>query len=102
MAGQLVLSYPFSVDYNNNRLSTVNSDTDTYKAQQITSFLRTEKGERPLFKNFGIIDPVFNQFDSAEFIDAFIDFYPSNRIEITGIQITDNAGAATNVAVEFN
>ena len=55
MAGQLVLSYPFSVDYNNNRLSTVNSDTDTYKAQQITSFLRTEKGERPLFKNFGII-----------------------------------------------
>lgn len=102
MAGQLVLSYPFRVDYNNRRLSTVNKDTDTYKAQQISAFLRTEKGERILFPAFGITDPVFHKFDSAAFLDAFLDFYRKSKIQIEGIEITEESGKATNVAVKFS
>jgi len=101
MAGQLVLSYPFRVDYNNQEFGKVNADTDTYKAEQITAFLRTEKNERILFPAFGIVDPVFHKFDSADFLDSFLEFYPSNKIQITGIDITEDSGKASNVAVNF-
>ena len=45
MSGQRVLSYPFRFDIYNSRLGTVNSDSDTHKAEQINAFLKTEKGE---------------------------------------------------------
>ena len=38
-----VMSYPFSMDLVNKRLSTVYTDTDTYKAQQISAFLKFRK-----------------------------------------------------------
>ena len=101
MASQFLLSYPFRIDYNNERFGTVDSGSDTYKAQQISAFLRTEKSERPLFPSFGIEDPVFNTFDSADFIDSFIEFYPSDRIEITEIRVTDKNSGSQDVAVGF-
>tara|TARA_B100000287_G_C20328975_1_gene660922 strand:+ start:114 stop:422 length:309 start_codon:yes stop_codon:yes gene_type:complete len=102
MAAQFVLSYPFRVDMNNQRLGTVNSDTDAYKAEQINAFLRTEKDERALFPAFGITDPVFHRFDSGEFIDSFLEFYKPSEIAIEGVSITEEGGSVTNVAVTFN
>lgn len=103
MSGQRVLSYPFRFDMYNRRLGTVNSDADTYKAEQINTFLKTEKGERALFPDFGINDPVFNVFDSAEFIDSFVSFYKPSEIEILEIEINDpkSFGKSLDIAVRF-
>ena len=101
MSGQLVLSYPFRFDMRNGKFATTNTATDTYKAQQITAFLRTEKGERALFPDFGIDDPVFNTFDSAAFLDSFLGFYGKTDIEITEIEITEDSGSTQDVAVRF-
>jgi hypothetical protein len=101
MAGQLVLSYPFRVDYNNARLGTVNADTDTYKAEQINAFIKTEKQERPLFPSFGIEDPVFKGFDIAEFVDSFLEFYKSQHIAIEEVEVSQKNGVLQDVAVRF-
>ena len=84
MAGQRVLSYPFRFDMYNQRLATVNSDTDTHKAEQINTFLKTEKGERALFPDF-------------------VSFYKPNEIEILDIEINNASsfGEAQDIAVRF-
>ena len=38
-----VMSYPFSIDTANSKISTVYTDTDTYKAEQISAFLKQGK-----------------------------------------------------------
>ncbi len=98
-----VLSYPFRFDMQNQRLATVNSKADTYKAEQINTFLKTEKGERALFPDFGINDPVFHRFDAAEFIDSFVSFYKVNEIEILEVEINDARSFAESqdIAVRF-
>jgi len=101
MAGQFVLSYPFRFDMENQRFATVNSDTDTYKAQQISAFLKTEKSERALFPAFGIEDPVFHKFDSASFLDDFLNFYKSDSIVIESVDVQESSGKAENIAVKF-
>tara|TARA_R100000005_G_C4927649_1_gene158061 strand:- start:190 stop:492 length:303 start_codon:yes stop_codon:yes gene_type:complete len=99
MAAQFVLSYPFRIDLENNRFATVNSTTDTYKAEQVQGFLRTEKGERTMFPTFGIEDPVFNFFDAGEFLDAFNEYY--TNIKIDEIDIVETSGKVTDVMVSF-
>tara|TARA_Y100000361_G_C10911578_1_gene214273 strand:+ start:80 stop:385 length:306 start_codon:yes stop_codon:yes gene_type:complete len=101
MAAESLLSYPFRIDFNNLRFGTVNSESDTYKAEQVSAFIRTEKGERVLFPEFGIDDPVFSGFDSGDFLDSFVEFYPSNKIEITEVRISQGGGRQ-DVAVSFN
>ena len=103
MSGQRVLSYPFRFDIYNSRLGTVNSDSDTHKAEQINAFLKTEKGERSLFPDFGINDPVFHSFDAAEFIDSFVSFYKSNEVEIVEVEVNDvrSFGQSQDIAVRF-
>ena len=106
MAEQFVLSYPFRFDINNQKLATVSSESDTYKAQQINAFIRTEKNERALFPTYGIVDPVFKGFDAAEFIESFTDFYKASEICIKEVEVTNANGfsrdkAFQNVAVKF-
>jgi|TARA_B100001250_G_scaffold401579_1_gene413617 hypothetical protein len=101
MTAQFVLSYPFRVDINNRRLGTINSETDTYKAEQINAFLRTEKEERALFPAFGITDPVFHKFDSGEFVDSFLEFYKPSEIAIENVDILEEGGNVLNVSVGF-
>ena len=106
MAEQFVLSYPFRFDIKNQKLATVSDESDSYKAQQINAFIKTEKNERALFPTYGITDPVFKGFDAAEFIESFTDFYKTTEICIKEVEVTNNAGftrdaAAQNVAVQF-
>lgn len=97
-----VMSYPFSIDAVNRRFSTVSTDTDTYKAQQVSAFLKCRKDERSLMPSFGINDPTFHVFDASAFASDFIDFYPANGdLVLKDIELTKNAGVVTSVAVKF-
>lgn len=100
MALQL-LSYPFRVDPRTGSFAKVYKDSDTYKAQQVSSFVRTNKGERPIFTSFGIDDPTFYNFDSGEFYDSFSDFYSDEEIEINEISVSQSEGRITDIIVSF-
>lgn len=95
------LSYPFRLDYSNRGFGSVSSDTDTYKAEQIQAFLRTTTGERLMFPEFGIEDPVFNVFDTEIFVKNFSDYYSSDVIGVDGVQLSFSEGVVTDVIVEF-
>ena len=96
---QFVLSYPLSLDFN--RFNTVRLDSDTYKAQQIKGFLRTEKNERPLLSDFGMNEPTFHTFDSGEFFDAFLNFYSSETLEISEVKVLETSGVVSDVQISF-
>ncbi len=98
---QFVLSYPFSVDNKNQRANVVLAGTDTYKAQQVKAFVRSETNERPIFPDFGIEEPTFNTFDSGKFYDAFSDFYSASDIEILEIELINASGALRDVQIKF-
>lgn len=95
------LSYPFRVDNKNRRFGTVASDTDTYKAEQIQSFIRTHRNERLMFPAFGIVDPTFDKFDASTFTEGFSNFYKSNDIKITNVSTASYQGAVTDVLIDF-
>lgn len=98
---EYVLSYPFRMSNNNRRAEVVLTGTDTYKAQQVKAFVRTETTERSIFPNFGIEEPTFNTFDSGQFYDSFSDFYTSDNIDIVEIGLVQSEGALTNVEISF-
>ena len=98
---QFVLSYPFRFDPTARGFAHVSDDTDTYKAQQIAAYIRTGKGERPILSDFGIDDPLFHEFDSGEFYDGFSDYYPSDVIGIDDVEIAEESGRVTDIAVSF-
>ena len=95
-----VMSYPFSMDTVNRRLTTVNTDTDTYKAQQISAFLKSRKNERALLPEFGINDPLFDTFDAAGFSSDFVDYYPTS-IKLIAVNVLKRGGVVSDVRVEF-
>lgn len=95
------LSYPFRIDYSKGGFGSVNSDTDTYKAEQIQSFLRTFTGERLMFPSFGIEDPAFHEFDTETFAENFTDFYSPEVISINSIALSVKEGVATDVVIDF-
>jgi hypothetical protein len=95
------LSYPFRVDHANRRFGTVSSATDTYKAEQIQSFIRTHKNERLMFPSFGIVDPTFDKFDVSRFSEGFNNFYKTSDIKITRISTSSFQGAVTDVLIDF-
>ena len=95
-----VMSYPFSMDTVNRRLTTVNTDTDTYKAQQISAFLKSRKNERALLTEFGINDPLFDTFDAAGFSSDFVDYYPTS-IKLIAVNVLKRGGVVSDVRVEF-
>tara|TARA_B100000902_G_scaffold26214_1_gene31532 strand:+ start:4269 stop:4574 length:306 start_codon:yes stop_codon:yes gene_type:complete len=98
---EYVLSYPFRMSNNNRRADVVLTGTDTYKAQQVKAFVRTETTERSIFPNFGIEEPTFNTFDSGQFYDSFSDFYTTDNIDIVEIGLVQSEGALTNVEINF-
>ena len=73
----------------------------SYTAKKINAFLKTEKQERPLFPSFGIEDPVFKGFDTAEFLDSFLEFYNTKHIRIEEVEISQKNGVVQDVAVRF-
>ncbi len=98
---QFVLSYPFRMNNNNRRARVVVSGSDTYKAQQVKAFIRTEREERLIFPGFGIVEPTFHTFDTGQFYDSFNDFYSPNDIDILEIDLIESNGALTDVEVKF-
>ena len=99
---QNVMAYPFKLDPTIGGFAVTDDETDTYKAQAVSAFLRTQKGERPMFYSFGITNPLFHEFDSGDFFSSFSDFYSSGTINISEISVASTNGAVSDVAVSFN
>ena len=96
---EYVLSYPLSLD--TLRFNTVLQDTDTYKAQQINGFLRTEKNERGLLTDFGMNEATFREFDTGKFFDSFLNFYSPLTLEITEVKVLESSGVVSDVQIGF-
>jgi len=101
-----VLSYPFRFNPGQpNQFVTVEHESNDYKAQQVSSFMRTHRGERPIYQDFGIEDPTFGsgtktpQFDDTTFASEFSTFY--DNIMLTRINIIASEGALNQIQIEF-
>lgn len=93
---QLVLSFPMRLSPNKRgHFVTLEQGSDTYKAQQLEAFIRTEKGERPILREFGIDDPSFTAppssdvWKNAEFLSEFLLYYPGIGIEDVEVSMTE-------------
>lgn len=53
-----LFSYPFRITPNGS-IATVEQYSSQYTAEQIAMITLTEKGERQLIPNFGLVDPTF-------------------------------------------
>ena len=94
-----VISFPFKVE--NGSFVKVEQGTDAYKAQQVSGFVKTELGERPLFDQFGTTDPSFDRLDAEGFTERFQLFYKSDNIKLSQINIAEQGGALVEIDIEF-
>ena len=95
-----VLSHPFRFNpHQPGRFAQVDTSTDEWKDQQIQAFALTHKGERPIFADFGTLDPTFGDFDENAFGSEFSSFYPT--IALVDLSIVERGGATAEIVVEF-
>lgn len=95
-----ILSQPFRFNtQQSGSLAYIEQGTDAQKAQEIATFLQTERGERPIYQEFGIQDPSFSDFDDSEFGASFSTFY--GDIELEGIVIEQHGAGAVSVTVTY-
>ena len=95
-----VISFPIKFETNGS-FAKVEQDSDLHKAQQVSGFVKTELGERPVFREFGITDPTFDRFDAEGFTERFQLFYKSDRIKLTNIELAGQGGAVVEIDIEF-
>ena len=96
-----VISFPVKFD-NSGSFAKIEQGSDLHKAQQISSFVKTELRERPVFREFGIEDPTFDRFDADGFTERFSLFYSSSDINLTKIELAEQAGAVVEINIEFD
>ena len=94
-----VISFPLTI--RSGTFGKVQQGSDAHKAEQVSGFVKTELGERPLFDQFGITDPSFDRFDTEGFTERFQLFYKSDNIRLTNIEIAEQGGAVVEVNIEF-
>lgn len=94
-----VLSIPFRFQGLTGRLKKVEYNSDEYKAQQISAFVKTHVGEHPIYRDFGIEDPTFDDFDEGNFGTEFASFY--ENIELVDIVVIEKGGALDEVQISF-
>lgn len=94
-----VISFPFKVE--NGSFVKVEQGADAYKAQQVSGFVKTELGERPLFDQFGITDPSFDRFDAEGFTERFQLFYKPSNIKLNKINLSERGGVLVEIDIEF-
>lgn len=101
-----VLSYPFRFNPGQpDQFATVDQDSNDYKAQQVTAFMKTHSGERPIYQDFGVDDPTFGgadgsrSFEDTSFASEFATFY--DDIILTKINVIASRGALEQIQIEF-
>lgn len=95
-----VISFPVKFE-TNGAFAKVDQGSDLHKAQQVSGFVKTELGERPVFSEFGITDPTFDRFDAEGFTERFRLFYKSSNIKLTNIELAEQGGALIEIGIEF-
>lgn len=95
-----VMSFPVKFE-STGGFAKVEQGSDAHKAQQVSGFVKTELGERPVFNEFGITDPTFDRFDAEGFTERFRLFYKSTEIKLTNIELAEQGGAVIEIDIEF-
>lgn len=78
----------------------VDDSSNSYKAEQIHAFMSTHKNERKLFPTFGVDDPTFGEFDPAQLLGEFIQFY-GDTIRLENVDVIKQRGALDTIEVNF-
>jgi hypothetical protein len=101
-----LLSFPFRFNPGQpESFVTYEYESNEYKAQQIEAFMKTHKGQRPIYADFGINDPTFSggkaltDFDDTTFVSEFATFY--GNIVLEKVTIIGSEGALSKIDVEF-
>ena len=95
-----VLSFPFSFNpLQAGEFGRVPQGSDTQKAQELSSFFLTHKGERGIHPEFGIDDPTFSEFDDSQVAADFALFY--GDISINAISISGKNDGTRQIGVDF-
>lgn len=95
-----VISFPVTFE-STGSFAKVEQGSDAHKAQQISGFVKTELGERPVFREFGTTDPTFDRFDAEGFTERFGLFYKSSDVKLTKIELAEQGGAIVEIDIEF-
>ena len=101
-----VLSFPFRFNPSQpSQFVSYEYNEDDYKAQQVEAFVRTNRGRRPIFQDFGLEDPTFGAgkvvsgFEDTTFVSEFATFY--DNITLTKVNIIASEGALAQMQIEF-
>lgn len=99
MAG--IISHPFRLDRVGN-VATVGQDTEQADAEQLAILALTRVGERTLVPAFGMTDPVFADFDVADFVAGVATFGPPVTITDVTTEPATADGREVLVRVTFD
>ena len=102
-----VLSFPFRFNSGQpSQFVTQDYNSTEYKAEQIEAFMKTHRGQRPIYADFGIDDPTFTgskaltDFDDTTFVSEFATFY--DNIELDTVTVVSYQGALAQIEIEFS
>lgn len=73
--------------------------TPAQKGQEISTFLLTHRNERPIYQEYGIDDPTFDEFNDSEFGASFSTFY--QNIVLESIVINHQGNGTSLISVVF-
>lgn len=96
-----ILSFPVSFNpLQPGAFNHVELGSDAHKAQEIAAFWLTNKGERPIYQDYGVNDPTFGESGDARFAADFAIFY-GDKIMLTLIDIVQKENAIADINIEF-
>ena len=74
-----LISYPFRL--NKQGYVQTTEDGEDYYAEELAMLIKTQPGERGLVPDYGIADPTFSNFDTAELLSQISIYGPPVTIE---------------------
>lgn len=96
-----ILSHPFRLTLAGT-VATVDQDTEQADAEQLAVLALTRVGERELVPAFGMTEPVFADFDVADFVAGVATYGPPVDIVNVSTSPVGDAGRELLVTVEFD
>lgn len=93
------LSFPFRLAPNGAPV-TVEVDSDAHYMDLLVALAMTRPGERHLVPEFGVNDPVFDEFDGAALVAAAAAFGPP--VEIDGVSVSYVDETTEEIVVTFH
>jgi len=95
-----VFAFPFRMEGTN--FKKVEQGTDEEKAQLISLFVQTTKGERPIIPDYGVEDFLFGDLDPDDIGGEFAIHHDAEDVQIDEVFVEETQGAISAVHIEFS